>query len=153
MNSKQSLLTLGIVLNTTLFTALPALAQCAFSVTPVNFGPYNVFDTTAKTSTGTITYDCSSANPVPASISIEIDKGNAPSFNPRQLKVGTDILNYNLYRDAGGTLIWGDETNGTQRYTSNNLTGSVTIFGIIPPLQTNVKVGSYTDSLTATLNF
>ncbi|MEH2374566.1 Csu type fimbrial protein [Nostoc sp.] len=138
---------LGIILNCT--TALPALSQCTISASPVSFGNYDVFANTTTTSTGSITYDCSSAT---LPFIIHLSKGNSLSYTPRTLKSGSDSLNYNLYLDAAGSQIWGDGTNSSTQYSSSNLTGTVTIYGIIPSRQ-NVKVGSYTDSITATINF
>jgi len=68
---------------------------------------------------------------------------------------GSEPLFYNLYRDR--QVIWGDGTGGTQAYLIKNPQGnnqdiSVPIFGRIPPSQ-NVGVGSYSDTITVTLNF
>ncbi|MBK1986617.1 spore coat protein U domain-containing protein [Sphaerospermopsis aphanizomenoides BCCUSP55] len=117
----------------------------------MDFGAYDVFNNISTTSTGSINYDCSSASPPPTSITIDLSQGNAASYNPRQLRSINDSLNYNLYLDAAGQNIWGDGTSN-QHYTSSNLTGTVTIYGIIPARQ-NVKVGNYTDSITTTINF
>ncbi|MHC5717089.1 MAG: Csu type fimbrial protein [Nostoc sp.] len=148
MKNQKSILIFGIILNCT--TALPALSQCTVNVNNINFGSYDVFNNSSTTTTGTITYnDCSSAS----SINIYLSKGNAPSYTPRQLKNSNnnDVLNYNLYLDASGTLIWGNETNG-QYYTSSASSGTVSIYGIIPAKQ-NVSVGRYTDTITATINY
>ena len=90
--------------------------------------------------------------PTPTSITIQLNQGNASSYNPRQLRSGPDSLNYNLYLDAAGQFIWGDTTGGTSAYTSTVLNGNVTIYGRIPARQ-NVKVGTYTDTIVVTINF
>jgi len=102
--------------------------------------------------TGTVTYNCTGAMPTPTSITIQLNQGNASSYNPRQLRSGPDSLNYNLYLDAAGQFIWGDTTGGTSAYTSTVLNGNVTIYGRIPARQ-NVKVGTYTDTIVVTINF
>ncbi|WP_071190297.1 spore coat U domain-containing protein [Trichormus sp. NMC-1] len=150
MNMQKLLLTLKITLISTIFSN-PALCQCSINVSSVNFGAYDVFNNISTTSTGSINYDCSSASPVPTSITIDLSKGNSSSYNPRQLKSIDDSLNYNLYLDAAGQFIWGDGTN-SQNYINSALTGTVTIYGIIPARQ-NAKVGTYTDSITTTINF
>ncbi len=65
-------------------------------------------------------------------------------------------LNYNLYLDAARTTIWGDGTGGTQVYSNanppNNTNVTVTIYGRIPASQ-DVSAGSYTNTVTATINF
>ncbi|MEH1960267.1 MAG: spore coat U domain-containing protein [Nostoc sp.] len=149
MKNQKSILIFGIILNCT--TALPALSQCNVSVDSVKFGSYDVFNNSSTTTTGTINYDCSSAIPSPSSITIDLSKGNAPSYTPRQLKNGTNVLNYNLYLDASGQSIWGNNID-SQHYISPNPKNTVTIYGIIPARQ-NVRIGTYIDSITATVNF
>ncbi|MEH2244839.1 Csu type fimbrial protein [Nostoc sp.] len=149
MISNKFILMLGIIFNCT--TVLPALSECNVTISSVNFGSYDVFDGSNETSTGSIFYNCSSATPVPTSITIDLSQGNGLSYTPRKLTFGSNYLNYNLYLDAAGSQIWGDGTN-SDHYISSTLTDTVTIYGIIPARQ-NAKVGNYTDSITATVNF
>jgi spore coat protein U-like protein len=127
--------------------------SCTISVTSVAFGNYNVFTTTADDSTGTITYRC---NATAANISISLSDGSSSTFSPRTLRKGSEILQYNLYRNAARTTIWGDGTGGTSVYTNanppNNSNVSVTIYGRIPAQQ-DVSAGSYTDTVSAVINF
>ncbi len=139
-----------------LLGATSAWAQspsCTISVTSVAFGNYNVFTTTADDSTGTITYRC---NATAANISISLSDGSSSTFSPRTLRKGSEILQYNLYRNAARTTIWGDGTGGTSVYTNanppNNSNVSVTIYGRIPAQQ-DVSAGSYTDTVSAVINF
>lgn len=150
MKNQKFILIFGIILNCT--TVLPALSQCTVNVNSVKFGSYDVFNNSSTRTTGTINYDCSSAIPSPSSITIDLSKGNAPSYTPRQLKNGTNVLNYNLYLDASGESIWGNNIENSQHYITPNLKNTVTIYGIIPARQ-NVRIGTYIDSITATVNF
>jgi spore coat protein U-like protein len=148
---KKTVFILGLVLNTTLSTAFPVLAQCSINASNVNFGSYDVFNNNSTTSNASISYDCSLENPPPSSITIDLSRGNSSSYNPRQMQSVNDSLNYNLYLDAAGQSIWGNGID-SQHYTSSNLTGTVTIYGIIPARQ-NVRIGNYADSIEATINF
>jgi spore coat protein U-like protein len=70
---------------------------------------------------------------------------------------GSDQLLYNLYRDSGRTIVWGDGSGGSQAYQNNNPQPNnrditVPIFGRIPPGQ-NAKVGNYSDTITVTLTY
>ncbi|MBD2665451.1 putative secreted pili protein [Richelia sinica FACHB-800] len=150
MNGQKLLLISGTIITSNLLIS-PALCQCSVSSTSVIFGNYDVFSNTPTTSTGSITYDCSAASPTPTLITIDLSPGNSAAYNARELRSINDVINYNLYLDAGGQFIWGNGTN-SQHYTSSNLSATVTIYGIIPARQ-NVKVGNYTDSITATINF
>jgi spore coat protein U-like protein len=135
---------------TSVFAQAPS---CTISVTSVAFGNYNVFTTTADDSTGTITYRC---NSTAANISISLSDGSSTTFNPRTLRKGAEVLNYNLYRNAARTTIWGNGTGGTSVYTQgnppNNQNVNVTVYGRIPAQQ-DVSAGNYTDTVSAVINF
>jgi len=90
-------------------------------------------------------------------ITIDLSKGSAPSYFPRQMRKGAETMSYNLYLDAARVSGWGDGTGGTSRYGPMfpPLLGSpvtVTVYGRIPASQ-NVSAGAYTDTITATINF
>jgi spore coat protein U-like protein len=74
----------------------------------------------------------------------------------REMRMGTETMSYNLYLDAVRVSVWGNGTGGTSRYgpvvPQLLFPVTVTIYGRIPALQ-NVKVGSYTDTIVATINF
>ena len=139
-----------------LLGATSAWAQspsCTISVTSVAFGNYNVFTTGADDSTGTVTYRC---NSTAANISISLSDGSSTTYTPRTLRKGSEILQYNLYRNAARTTIWGNGAGGTSVYTDtnppNNTNVSVTIYGRIPAQQ-DVSAGSYSDTVSAVINF
>ena len=153
--AKKVLVALGLALAVLLVTPFLAVAvpNCDISTTGVSFGTYNVFSATPLDSTGSVSYKCTGNA---ANITIALDRGGAPSFNPRQMLKGTEALNYNLYRDAARTTIWGDGTGGTSVYSDpnppNGLTTPVTIYGRIPAGQ-DVSAGTYTNTVTATITF
>jgi len=130
----------------------PAAAQCSISATGVAFGSYDVFTTTPTDSTGTITYRCT----LSLNVQITLSQGIAGDYNPRQLASGPKRLNYNLYRNAARTTIWGNGSGGTSVYTHfvPLLTGDivVTVYGRIFALQ-DVPAGSYSDTIVVTINF
>jgi spore coat protein U-like protein len=130
-----------------------AEAACTVSTTSANFGTYDVFSPSANASTATITYRCGAAD---HDILITLSKGSSSTFTPRTLTNGTEVLQYNLYRDAAFSSIWGDGTSGTTTYTIKNPPKSqdvvLTVYGRIPAQQ-DVAVGSYADALIVTINF
>ena len=146
----------AIVAAVWLLSTASASAQapsCTISVTSVAFGTYNVFTTTADDSTGTITYRC---NSTAANISIALSDGSSSTFSPRTLRKGSEVLQYNLYRNAARTTIWGDGTGGTSVYSlanpPNNSNVNLTIYGRIPAQQ-DVSAGNYSDTVSAVINF
>jgi len=90
-------------------------------------------------------------------VMITLSRGSGTSYATRRMLSGSQQLFYNLYRDTGRTIIWGDGSGGTQAYfinnpQPNNRDITLPIFGRIPPGQ-NVGVGSYNDTITVTLSF
>jgi len=128
-------------------------AACTVSASGVNFGSYSVYAPGAATSTATVTYNCGNHD---KNIEIDLSAGSSGAFTTRTLKQGTNALNYNLYTDAALTKIWGDGTGATDNYTkanpANSVDVNVIIYGRVPPQQ-DVRVGVYTDSIVATINF
>ncbi len=128
-------------------------ASCTISAVGVSFGTYNVFSASPLDSTGSVTYTCTGIKP-PDRVTINLSRGGAPTFSPRQMLKSAVTLNYNLYLDAARTTIWGDATSGTSHYgpvapVSN---ATITIYGRIPAGQ-DASAGSYINTVVATINF
>ncbi len=131
-----------------------AEAACTITTTAVSFGSYNVFAGSADDGTGQITYRCTS--PRPPIVTIQLDKGGSASFSPRQMRRGSETLNYNLYLDSTRSTIWGDGTGGSQVYSRANppvgQNVNLNVFGRIPAGQ-DVSAGTYSATVTATIFF
>jgi len=156
MHARHLLSISGLILAALLIAprSAAALGSCSFgSTVGVNFGASDVFNTIPTDSTGSLTYTCIS---VLGTITIDLSRGSAPSYFPRQMRKGAETMSYNLYLDAARISVWGDGTGGTSHYgpVTPPLASpvTVTIYGRIPAGQ-NVSVGSYTDTITATINF
>ena len=130
-----------------------AAGSCTISTTSVAFGTYNVFSPTALDSTGTVTIKC---NGSASNVSIDLDKGGAGLFANRAMSGSGTSLFYNLFVDAARASIWGDGTESTSHYTNanpaNNQNIVVTIYARVSGGQ-DVPAGSYTNSITAVVNF
>jgi len=156
MRAKYLLLYIsGMALAVLMAVPREAIGACSFeSVTGVNFGAYDVFNNSHTDSTGSITYRCNLLQL--SQITIDLSKGSAPTYVPRQMRQGTDTLDYNLYLDASRASIWGDGTGGSSRYGPQlpllGIPVTVTIYGRVPARQ-NARVGSFTDTITVTINF
>lgn len=142
----------GLAFLASLAAAGPAEAQnCSISTpTSVAFGTYDVYGAFVDTA-GAVRVGCIFAT----NVTVDLSRGNAPSFNPRYMVNGIQHLNYNLYLDAARTTIWGDNTGGSSHSTPGTVFFTyvnITIYGRIPAGQ-DVSAGAYTDSITATANF
>ncbi len=143
--------------------APPALAavSCTAAAVGVAFGVYNPLASTPASSSGSIQVSCTSTNPGTTTISLTAyySRGSSSSFNPRTLRSGANVLNYNLYFDAAYTRIRGDGTGGTQTGSATlrlgrNQTGTASgvIYGRIPAGQ-DVAPGLYSDTITVTVTY
>ena len=128
--------------------------SCTISSTPMSFGNYSSGSATVVTSTSTLSANCA----LLTSYTISLSKGAASSFSPRTMTMSsggtTYMLDYNLYTTVTDTNIWGDGTSGTSTVSGvgTGLTQSITVYGSIPAGQ-SVAVGSYSDSIVATITF
>ncbi len=133
--------------------------NCTLGVTAVAFGSYNPFIGTSTASNGNIQVTCSAAVIATVSYTVTFSTGNSGNYVNRYMVNGASHLLYNIYNAANGGSIYGDGTGGTviinDGYVMPTLAPVVknyVVFGIIPALQ-NLPVGSYSDSMTATLTF
>jgi len=134
--------------------AQPAFAatSCAIdSVTPVNFGTYNVFSAfTNNNGIGSITIRCQGGGSI---FIVSLSSGQSNSYVSRLMRSGGSTLNYNLYTSAARIMVWGDGTGGSSTMTVNrNSTTTLSVFGQIPAGQ-DAAVGTYTDNITTIINF
>lgn len=82
---------------------------------------------------------------------------NSGGFSPRQMKLatGTELMNYNLYRDVSRTQIWGDGSGSTSRNIGvvlKKIPVNYSVYGRIPAGQ-DIVAGLYIDILTVTIEW
>ena len=120
-----------------------------------NYSPVNANKAAALDGSGTISVTCTSGSTAPM---ITLGEGlwpfsAAPTTPLRQMASAANRLAYFLYLDAGRTTAWGN-TAGTGRLVAEVMgTPSVeTIYGRVPMNQ-NLPVGSYSDTVVVTVTF
>jgi spore coat protein U-like protein len=124
------------------------------TATNLNFGNYNASSGTPTTSTMAVTVRCqNAADTLPAFVA-SLSKGTAPTYNPRQMALGANRLNYNIFNQNTYVTIWGDGTGGTltRSYGGGGNTAVGTGFGRITTGQ-YVTPGIYTDTITVTITY
>lgn len=122
-------------------------ATCTVGSQGVNFGSYNVFDEQNLDGAGTISVSCD----VSTEHTLSLSAGGG-SYALRTMTSGANTLAYNLYTDATYTVIWGDGTGNTATVIGSGTATDHTVYGRIPARQ-NASVGSYSDTITVTLDF
>ena len=128
-------------------------AACNVSATTLNFGAYNPAGATALSGTSTISVYCTSGSPYTTSLNVGSGGG---SFVTRTLLNGSDTLNFNLYRDAAYSQVWGDGTGSTFTVAGTGAglltANTLTVYGQIPISQ-DKPVGTYTSTITVTVSY
>ena len=136
--------------------------SCSGSNANLSLGVYPSYNATAIDSSGSLVVSCTrSGGPQNVAVTVGIGTSfNSGNITNRQLKLntGTDLLAYNLYRDALRLSVWGD-TVGINTMTQsvsipNNSSRLVTfsIFARINSLQ-DVRAGDYSDRAVITVTF
>jgi len=125
--------------------------NCNISATNITFTSIGLLDT-ALTANGAITAQCTNGN----AYKITLNGGANGTLNDRKMmrSGGGATLGYELYTDTQFTTPWGDGTLGTSPAT-NTGTGDaqvISVYGRVPA-QSTPAPGTYTDTVTATINF
>ena len=133
-----------------------AATTCTLINPSISLGNYDTFTPSSTDASSTIIVNCSRAG---GSQSVTVTLAIGPSLHTgavasRKLKhtVNTDLLGYNLYRDASRTIVWGNSggVNTVSQTISipNNASRTATfvVNTRIDALQ-NVRAGDYADSL------
>lgn len=136
-----------------------AATICSLATGNVAFGTYDVFSPTSLDTSSTVIVTCSrDGGPQNINVTIGIGPGaNGGTTASRKMRTSSgDLLNYNLFKNAGMTSVWG-QIPGFDAYTQtlavpNKSTAqlSVMIFGRIPAGQ-DVMKGTYSDNVVVTV--
>jgi spore coat protein U-like protein len=138
-------------------------ANCFISSLPaLNFGNYNPFSASPLDSTTTAGVFCiRTVATETVTMNITLSTGGSGSYFPRKLRDPlNNPLDYNLYGDAGRTVIFGNGTPGTSTYGVAFVLNAgrpfisipVNIYGRISAGQ-DPRVGSYSDTVIFTVNY
>jgi spore coat protein U-like protein len=125
-------------------------ANCTISAGALAFTPYDPVVANAVTNldqTSTITVACTKGS----TGVVSLDNGVNASGTIRRMKAGANFLTYEMYSDSGHTTVW-NATNTVSYTALSKATTGVTLYGRVPAGQ-DVPVGSYTDSVVATITF
>jgi spore coat protein U-like protein len=133
----------------------PGNCGCTVATTMVAFGTYDPQSNAPSDSAGTIEMSCSSSDPGQSTFSVGLSAGSSGAFAQRTLKRGVLTLAYNLYSDAGRSIIWGDDPANMIAASFPPAGGPpllMTIYGRIPARQ-NAVPGAYRDVITVTVGY
>ena len=135
---------------------------CKFTTSAMAFGDYDPSTPGASDGNGSVGVNCthdSSGSTTSVTVALSIGTGTYGTVAQRKMqKSAGQQLNYNLYRDAARSQIWGtggSYLTGTIRIANiaknHSGTGKFTIYGRIPALQ-NAQDGTYKDNVSITIS-
>lgn len=131
-------------------TTISGVCVVSTASTGLSFGAYDptaVSDTLGST---TFKVQCSSG----LAYTVGLSAGGSGTDTARTMSSGANQLNYNLYSDSGRATNWGASA-GALAGTGSGLTteNTITVYGRIPKNQYGPGIGSYADSITATITY
>lgn len=125
---------------------------CQLTANNHDFGNYSSISATDLDATSTIEVTCTNGT----SYTVELNAGttSGSTIAARLMTDGSNTLGYNLYTTSGRTTVWGDGTGAsvTVAGTGSGSLQTLTVYGQVTAGQA-VPVGSYSDTVTATVNF
>jgi spore coat protein U-like protein len=138
-------------LPTELGVSLEIVEACTVGdVVDISFGTQGTLAAAVETQ-GSVEVTCPSGT----AYSIALDAGQGPvaTTTTRKMVMLTDSIDYSLYRDAGRSQVWGDES-GTDTLDSTG-TGDAQVHTIYAkvPIQTTPPVGTYEDTVTIVVHY
>lgn len=144
----------GATITTNTFTVQAVIsASCNVSATTLNFGTYDPAAASALDGTSTISVFCTSGTPYTAGLNVGSGGG---SFTTRTIANGGNTLNYNLFRDAARSQVWGDGSGSTFTVAgtgSGLLTANtLTVYGEVAIAQ-DKPAGTYSSTITVTVTY
>ncbi len=136
---------------TTFAVRLTLTADCTITASDLDFGSQGVLAANVD-QTSSVSVTCSNNAPY----QVGLDGGTAAGSSiANRLMAGTGAatVQYQIYRDSGRTQIWGN-TPGTDTVggTGSGAAQAITMYGRVPP-QATPAAGTYTTTVTATVNF
>ena len=139
--------------STTFGVSATVVSNCLISATPLSFGTYDPLATADHDASSVVTVKCSKNAPVTIALDKGLGAGATEAARSMSLALN-DALNYGLYSDSARSANWGT-TAGAQAATGLGLATAVnlTVFGRIPKNQYTAGVGSYADTITATVTY
>jgi spore coat protein U-like protein len=151
----QATLDWGAGVDARFFTVtVTVAAECTVSTATLNFGAYDPVSANAITpqdSTSMIDVYCTKTTVA----TVALDNGLYFFGGNRRIQSGLgDFLNYQLYTDAGRSIIWNavNTDSGTSTSKLTPINGGFTVYGRIFAGQ-DVRAGSFTDTVLVTVNY
>ena len=132
-------------------TTISGVCVVSTASTGLSFGTYDPTSNSDTLGLTTFKVQCSSGLPY----TVGLSAGASGSDTARTMSNGgATALNYHLYSNSGRTTNWGASTGALSDTGAGLATeNTVTVYGKIPKNQYGPSLGSYSDSITATITY
>jgi len=143
----------GVTDTAILPVTIEIVQSCKVSASDLNFGAYPSDSKTPLQGQTAISLLCGAG--VTVEVSLDAGTGAVGNTSRRQMSQdsGTDRMDYDLYQDAARSIHWGDRSGrDTVEVLATGAPQTVPIYGEIPARQ-RVRDGSYSDTITITVQF
>jgi spore coat protein U-like protein len=136
---------------------LGPLCHCSVATGTLAFGSLSPLSAANTDASGEVRVSCGGTVGLLIPWKLELGPGSG-SVAARRMTGPSATLNYNLYRDAARSVVWGEGTAGLDAFTLLNALGwsadvVLPVYGRIPGGQRLVPPGVYTDTIMLTLTF
>jgi spore coat protein U-like protein len=140
---------------TTFSTTSSVAAQCNVSAANLSFGAVNPISTQLDATTP-LTVHCTKNSPY--TVGLDAGTTTGATIAQRMMANGAEIMNYNLYKDAARTTIWGNSAVAPSWVSGTGaglgIAQTLTVYGRVASGQTNLAVGSYQENtITVTVTY
>jgi len=130
------------------------VAACTVSANTLDFGAISSTGS-ANNASAAVTVNCTNGS---ASVSVDLVPGSSSVNGTGTLTNGTHTLTYALYQNSARSTAWGSTTNTRTTDDSSAAIGTgspqtLTVYGQIHVQTANLTVGTYSDTVTVTVNF
>ncbi len=138
----------------TLSVTVSVAVNCTVSTSPLNFGSYDPVVVNAATplnGAGTVSVACTKGAAPTVGLNLG---GNASGSTRRMIDGAGNFLDYEIYSESSHTTVWGNSGGAlvAPGPAPSKAARNLTAYGQVPANQ-DVPAGSYSDTVTATVNF
>jgi spore coat protein U-like protein len=135
--------------STTLAVSATVIDVCGVAANPtLPFGSYDPTSPTPVTANTDVIVTCT----IGTVYTVSLDGGGSGDTAARQMAKGADRLNYQLYKDIGLSLVFGDAGLLQLAGLGTGAAISHKVYGIVAAGQA-APVGNYTDTVNVTIDY
>jgi spore coat protein U-like protein len=147
---------MATVANANISVTATVVNSCTVTGNTIPFGAYDPIAGAAVLQNETISVACTNgmdAPPVTLGQGLHAQAGSTDASPLRQLNAGLgQNLTYNLYSDAGSSIVW-DNVTGIASPTPSGTAQNMIVYGKIDAGQSTAATGSYSDTVIVSVTF